>query len=262
MSGLMTQALRRSTAGMRVASIPSSLMVVVQNVMSTAWRFLLQEVEQGSFSICKSTEDQITERLHMILGALDAEGESAVAGLSQLQCPIREGNVRNYDGTKLDKQADLTFRPIRNLVHCGNTIPTAIFIECKPIDAKHPVPSIYCRDGLVRFVNGDYAWGVDRAIMVGYVRNVCALPGGLSTALVDFTLSRQMQLVGKLQVLPNTISGDTVCQSMHGRQFQLPGMTTPVGQIVVHHLWLKPTQPCDLTKCRNLSGNRVEPRNP
>ncbi len=259
MSGLMTQALRRSTAGIHVAAIPPSLMVVVQNVISTAWRILLEEVAQGSFSICKSTEDQITERLYMILGELDAAGDSAVSGLSQLQCPVREGNVRNHDGAHVDRQPDLAFRPIRNLISCGNTVPTAIFIECKPIDSKHPVPSIYCLEGLIRFVNGAYAWGVDRAMMVGYVRNVCTLPGGLATAFVDSELSQRMALVGNLQVQPNTASGDTVCQSTHSRQFQLPDMTRLAGQIVINHLWLRPPEPCELTHCRDLSVSGVTP---
>jgi hypothetical protein len=252
MSGLMTQA-RRLTAGAKVAAIPLFLINIVQDVMSTAWRILVKEVSEGDFSICNSTEDQITERLYMILGALDAAGDSAALGLSKLQSPVREGNVRNYDGAHLDKQPDLAFRPIRDLISCGNTVPLAIFIECKPIDAKHPVPSTYCRAGLIRFVNGDYAWGVDRAMMVGYVRNVCTLPGGLSTALADPHLSREMELSGKLETMPNTTLGDTVCQSSHNRTFQLPGVASPVGQIVVNHLWLNPTEPCEQTRCRDLA---------
>lgn len=253
MSGLMTQAFSRSTTATQVAAIPPSFMVVVQNVIATAWRCLLDDVDRGSFSICSSTEDQITEHLYMILGELDAAGDSAVPGLSQLQLSGREANVRNYNGTKPDKQPDLTFRPIRGLISCRNTVPAAIFIECKPIDANHPLPSIYCRDGLIRFLNGDYAWGVDRAMMVGYVRNICSLPGGLSTALVGTTLSSQMDLVGGLQVLTNTAFGDAVCQSTHNRQFQLPSTSSPVGSIVVNHLWLKPSEPCEQTRCRDIT---------
>ncbi len=252
MSGLMTHALRRPTAGGKMTAIPLSLVIVVQNVMSTAWHSLLQEVREGDFSICDSTEDQITERLHMILGELDAAGDSLVSGWSQLQTPVREGNVRNYNGTHPDKQPDFAFRPIRHLISCGNTVTTAIFIECKPIDARHPIPSVYCRDGLIRFVNGDYAWGVDRAMMVGYVRNVCSLPGGLSTALADPALSRQMALSGKLDSLPNTVLGDVVSQSSHNRKFQLTGIASPIGQIVVNHLWLHPTEPCEQTRCRDI----------
>ena len=252
MSGLMTQA-RRPTAGGKVAAIPLSLMIVVQNVMSMAWRVLLDEAKNGYFSICNATEDQITERLHMILGELDVAGDSIVSGWSQLQTPVREGNVTNYNGNHPDKQPDFAFRPIRNLISCVNTVPTAIFIECKPIDARHPIPSIYCCDGLIRFVNGDYAWGVDRAMMVGYVRNLCTLPGGLSTALADLALIRKMELSGKLENMQNTASGDSVCQSLHNRKFQFSGMTSPVDQIVVNHLWLHPTEPCEQTRCRDNS---------
>jgi hypothetical protein len=251
MSGLMTQAHLQASRGI-MAAIPLSLMIVVQNIMSIAWRSLMQEVKEGDFSICDSTEDQITGRLHMILGELDAAGDNVVLGWSQLQTPVREGNVTNYNGAHPDKQPDFAFRPIRHLISCGNTVTTAIFIECKPIDARHPIPSVYCRDGLVRFVNGDYAWGVDRAMMVGYVRNVCTLPGGLLTALADLALSREMELNGKLKTLPNTLFGDTVCQSSHKRKFQLTGIASPIDQIVVNHLWLHPADPCEQTRCRDI----------
>jgi hypothetical protein len=254
MSGLMTQGFSRSTNGVYVAAIPPSLVVVVQNVIATAWHLLLDEVEKGFFSICASTEDQITERLYMILGELDAAGESVVSGLSQLQCPSREANVTNYDRSKLDKQPDLVFRPIRGLIPCRNTVPTAIFVECKPIDRNHPVPSVYCGAGLIRFLNGDYAWGVDRAMMVGYVRNICNLPGGLSTALIDSNTNSPMQMVGQTKMLPNTILGDSVCQSTHSRNFQLTGSTSSIGQIIINHLWLKLPAPCEQTKCRGASA--------
>lgn len=255
MSGLMTNALRRPAVDVRPKAIPLSLMTVVENALSMAWRRLLDDVQNGSFSICQSTEDVITERLYMILGELDAAGDDAVPGLSLLQTPAREGNIRNFNGYHLDKQPDLTFRPIRNLIPSGNTVPTAIFIECKPVDSAHPLPSTYCRNGLMRFVNGDYAWGVDRAMMVGYVRNICALPGGLSTAFSDPMLSCELGLNGKLEPLPNTASGDAVCQSSHSRNFLLPEASTSAGQISINHLWLYPSKPCEQSRCRDISAS-------
>lgn len=250
MSGLMTQATRRPASHGQAMPIPPSLMHVVKNVISLAWRRLLEEIKLGRFSICDATEDQITERLHMILGELDAAGDGSFPGLSELQSPAREGNVRNYDGTHLDKQPDLAFRPVRGLIPCKNTVPVGIFIECKPIDAQHPIPSTYCRAGLIRFVNGDYAWGVDRALMVGYVRNLCTLPGGLSTALDDSKLRHELALIGTLANQPDTTLGETVCRSAHDRLFRLPDMDVPVGRIFIDHLWLHPTEPCEQTRCR------------
>lgn len=255
MSGLMTRPFRRHVAITQVATIPGFLMTAVQDVLSMAWRMLLEEVRQGSFSICSATEDAITERLHMILGELSAEGDSAVQGLSNLQTPGREEKIRNFNGNQLDKQPDLTFRPIRGLVATGNMVTTGIFIECKPVDSKHPIPGTYCRKGLIRFVNGDYAWMVDRALMVGYVRNVCSLPDGLSSALSKPALCTQMQMLGSVAMLPSTASGDPVCQTTHTRTFGLQGSTTPVGQISVNHLWLHPAAPCEASRCRDNSIN-------
>jgi hypothetical protein len=226
----------------------------VQNTLSVAWRRLLKNVEAGEFSICAATEDEITERLHMILGELHTAGNDIVLGLSQFETPVREGNVRSFDGKHLDCQPDLTFRPLRGYIETGNTVPTAIFIECKPIDKAHPVASTYCRAGLIRFVNGDYAWAVDRAMMLAYVRNVCALPKGLSSCLENAKLALEMNLQGRLETISPTANGDVVCQSRHDRNFCLPdlGRRKPVGLITVHHLWLHPFDACETTRCKGM----------
>ena len=140
MSGLMTRGLTAASATFP-AKIPVFLFVVVQNTLSTAWRILLEAVKAGEFSICAATEDEITERLHLILGELHAAGDDAVRGLSQFETSTREGNLRNFNGNHLDRQPDLTFRPLRGHIQTINTVPTAIFIECKPIDSAHPVAS-------------------------------------------------------------------------------------------------------------------------
>lgn len=251
MSGLMTRSWSRPAAANVPAKIPLSLLAVVQDALSIAWRALLEEVQKGAFSICIATEDEITERLYMILGEFHAAGDAVISGLSQFETSVREGNMRNFDGKHLDKQPDLTFRPLRGHIQTSNTVPTAIFIECKPIDRAHPLPSTYCRAGLIRFVNGDYAWAVDRAMMVGYVRNICVLPGGLVTCLGDARLASELALQGVLETLLPTTSGDTVCQSKHGRGFCLTGSPAPADLITIHHLWLSLPQPCETSSCRD-----------
>ena len=251
MTGLMTRGLTAASAAFP-AQIPVFLLVVVQNTLSTAWRILLEAVEAGEFSICAATEDEITERLHLILGELHATGDDAVRGLSQFETSTREGNLRNFNGDHLDRQPDLTFRPLRGHIQTRNTVPTAIFIECKPIDSAHPVASTYCRAGLIRFVKGDYAWGVDRAMMLAYVRNICTLPDGLSSCLAKTGLAVEMNLQGDLETIQPTAAGDAVCQSKHDRNFFLTGASKPVGLITVHHLWLYPTGACEISKCKGM----------
>lgn len=249
MSGLMTSGLATASAAFP-AKIPVSLLVVVQNTLSTAWQILLQAVEVGEFSICEATEDEITERLHLILGELHAAGDDAVRGLSQFETSAREGNLRNFDGDHLDRQPDLTFRPLRGHIQTRNTVPTAIFVECKPIDSAHPVASTYCRAGLIRFVNGDYAWAVDRAMMLAYVRNICTLPEGLSWCLANPGLAADMNLQGHLETTSPTTYGELVCQTRHDRSYCLPGGCKPTGLITVHHLWLYPTVACEASRCK------------
>jgi hypothetical protein len=251
MNGLMTRGLVTEPSAFP-AKIPASLLIVVQNTLSAAWRKLLKDVETGEFSICAATEDEITERLHMILGELHAAGDGAVRGLSQFETSIREGNLRSFDGKHLDCQPDLTFRPLRGHIQTGNTVPAAIFVECKPIDSVHPVASTYCRAGLIRFVNGDYAWAVDRAMMMAYVRNVCTLPKGLSSCLENMRLAVEMNLQGRLETISPTANGDIVCQSKHDRSFCLSGGRKPVGLITVHHLWLHPVDACETTRCKGM----------
>lgn len=249
MSGLMTSGLATASA-IFPAKIPVFLLAVVQNTLSAAWRILLKAVEAGEFSICAATEDEITERLHLILGEMHAVGDDVVRGLSQFETSAREGNLRNFDGGHPDRQPDLTFRPLRGHIQTGNTVPTAIFVECKPIDSAHPVSGTYCGAGLLRFVNGDYAWAVDRAMMLAYVRNICTLPEGLSSCLANAGLAANLSLRGHLEVISPTAAGDTVCQTRHDRMFCLPGGCKPAGLITVHHLWLYPTGPCETSRCK------------
>lgn len=242
--GLMTSGYDQPTA-----KIAPSLLVIVQNTLSLAWRELIKKNRVDGFCICTSTEDEITERLHLILGEFHAAGDDIVVGLSQFETSNREGKFRNYNGKNLDKQPDLSFRPLRGHIPSKNTVPTAIFIECKPIDSSHPVKSTYCRAGLVRFVNGDYSWAVDRAMMVGYVRNNCSLPGGLSTSFSDNSVVKDLSINGELVELNPTQAGDLVYHSIHERAFKIPDSTASVGCITIHHLWLKLQQPCEVSQC-------------
>jgi len=233
-----------------VCSIPESLMQVVQNAISLAWSTLNEHVRSGTFQICGTHEDTITEYLHVILGRLQSEGSEVLPEILELQTPVREGNVRNWNGTKLDCQPDLTFRPTRKLLHSNNTTAEGVFVECKPVDSAHPVGSQYCQRGLKRFVVGDYAWAVDKALMVGYVRNICPLPQGLAYALSSSHAQRDYKLQSTLVEVGETRWKDKIYRSTHGRLIPESPITGIVEPIKLDHLWLYTDKPCELTKCK------------
>lgn len=250
MSGLMTGTWSRPMPPTRPTSIAPSLLVVVENVLSVAWRVLLDEVKAGRFSICKAKEDEITEQLQMILGELHAADTEVVPGYALFNTPDRDSKLRSYDGKHLDRQPDLTFRPLRGFISATNTALAGIFVECKPIDSVHPVPSTYCKEGLIRFVRGDYAWAVDHALMVGYVRNICVLPDGLAPCIDDDLTRQEYRSQSSLIALTPTILGDVVYQSTHERDFLLASAHEAAGSIILHHLWLRLSVPCETSKCR------------
>lgn len=245
MRGLMSR--YRKVSDQKIGKIPLSLLAVVQNVLSYAWRILLKEVAEGRFSICNAHEDVITERLYMILDEIYTNQPELIKGFVLFETPVREGNVRNYRGDRLDCQPDLTFRPIRGQVAFRSSVMGAIFVECKPIDSRHPVGSAYCKEGISRFVKGDYGWSVDRAIMLAYVRNICVLPDGLSYVLDQEEEVVNYQLIQKPTSIAKTNEGDDVYSTVHNRASLAALGTIP---FTLHHLWLKPEEPCETSKCR------------
>jgi hypothetical protein len=207
-------------------------------------------VDAGNFSICKAEEDEITEQLQIILGELHAADPEEVPGYASFSMPGRDSKLRSYDGKHLDRQPDLTFHPLRGTIQATNTALAGIFVECKPIDLDHPVPSTYCKKGLIRFIQGDYAWAVDHALMVGYVRNHCSLPNGLTPCIEGDRIGQEYRFRGSLVAVAPTALGDEVYQSTHERNFFLSPPYEIAGPITLHHLWLRPTTPCETSKCR------------
>lgn len=247
MIGLMTGSIKKPYD---VVEIPESLIRIVADALSVAWRILLEQQDHASLS--GYGEDEITEKLYMILSEIDDDPIEELRELALLQSPVREGNIRNYDNTHPDKQPDLTWRPVKGLLgKVGNTATAGIFVECKPIDRAHPVGSTYCKNGLIRFVNGDYSWRVNRAMMVGYVRNFSKLPGVLQTSLEKPEIETLLGYRGPLNNEKNTIKGDAVWSSLHKRTFKINSQ--PVGNIQVDHLWLYPLEPFEASKGRGSS---------
>lgn len=246
MRGLMFR--YKEISNQQIDKIPASLLAVVQNVLSYAWRVLLEEIAEGSFSICNAHEDVISERLYMILDQIYTDQPELIEGFVLFQTPVREGNVRDHNGEMLDCQPDLTFRPIRGQVLIRSSAMSAIFVECKPIDSRHPVGSAYCKEGISRFVKGQYGWAVDRALMLAYVRNVCLLPGGLTYVLNQEKEAVQYQLLQKPTPWGTTREGDVIYSTVHNRtSLAVKGSA----QVTLHHLWLKLEEPCETSKCRS-----------
>jgi len=115
-----------------------------------------------------------------------------------------------------------------------------LFIECKPVDRKHPAGSAYCDEGLIRFVRGDYAWAMQSAMMVGYAREGYSLVPKLSEALTSkrkepISTSFGPESCRRTKV---TAYAEQVGISRHARTFNYVENGLPAGVIIIRHLWL------------------------
>jgi hypothetical protein len=107
-----------------------------------------------------------------------------------------------------------------------------LFVECKPVDHKHPILSCYCKKGLIRFVNGDYAWAMQNALMVGYVKARYSFKK-LASVLDDSKKSAILKTTDHY-----AIDDYAIYRSSHKREFEWPESRGQACPISVSHLWL------------------------
>lgn len=183
-------------------------------------------------------EDTVTAHLVDILNKMLAQETHEWFTRRYFETISRDGKVTNYNGKHPDKMPDMVFRP-----SFPEAVPDqnyGIFVECKVIGGGRNMGH-YVTEGIRRFVIGDYAWVMSRAIMVGYVNSNRHLPQGLQSYFRRRGLSHDAVACRPLTPpqpaadgFPPTCGGPH-CTS-HSRSFFV-GTLEP-GNIEVIHVWL------------------------
>ena len=116
-----------------------------------------------------------------------------------------------------------------------------LIVEAKIVDAASAkTEASYCDHGLLRFVDGEYAWANREAFMMGYVRDGASINGKLNPFLTKaMALTPRGYLVEKLPVHVGS-GGVDLAYTRHGRNFVYSSQVPPnsPGPIRVWHLWL------------------------
>jgi len=207
--------------------IPLRTILLLEKVIKEAWR-LLKKDPPSRFHLNTAPEDTITEILVEILE--DTLRQTAVIpGFNtRLFGPVeREAKRTNYNKVHPDKMPDILFHLNREHLPVKSS-QDGLYVECKPIDQSHSLRSAYCEKGVIRFVNGDYAWAMQEALMVGYLRN-----NKTYSDLTPHLLEEQYNTTDFFIAESNT-----TCISTHDRHFLCFTKVKP-GPIKIHHLWLK-----------------------
>lgn len=153
----------------------------------------------------------------------------------------RGSEVENFDGRKIGKKPDLVFH-LRRPNELWDQRQDAVFAECKLIGKKHSLAKQYCAvgtssGGIERFLVGDYAWAMQEALMIGYVRDGFAVVPHLAKALSDAAKRGRLGQPTQPEVVGTSRAGQPVLyRTRHTRGFQWRSgaAATPVD---VYHSW-------------------------
>ena len=141
----------------------------------------------------------------------------------------------SFDGSHLEKRPDLS------IVLSGVDRRFPLVAEAKILDAAtSKTAALYCKNGIRRFVEGEYAWGSREAFMIGYVRDGSSIDTTLTAVLSKAAaLQPHRYLVETLPVPVGSGSSD-LAYTRHSREFVYASQPSPndPGSISVWHLWL------------------------
>lgn len=219
--------------------IPMAIHLIVEDALRASWDKLRKKPPAG-FQLGTAHEDVVTHELLKILhGEVFDSDEVSGFNREYFVPPVREAKLENFNGTRRDLMPDLLIgmqgRPKAKIPW-----QDFLFIECKPVDRRHPAGSAYCDAGLIRFVRGDYAWTMTSALMIGYASKDYSISPKLTDALKE--RSAEISTVSHPQPCGysrQTAISEATHLSKHSRTFSYVQTGIGAPTITVRHLWLK-----------------------
>ena len=156
---------------------------------------------------------------------------------SQLVLFVARGKESvSFDGSHLEKRPDLS------IVLSDRVRRFPLVVEAKIVDVSTAKGiSLYCKNGLRRFLVGEYAWGSREALMIGYVRDGSTIEAALGQFLTEAEAGGTTSYL--VQEFPSGRGSGSIdlASSRHGRSFVYINREAPrnePGPISVWHLWL------------------------
>jgi hypothetical protein len=217
---------------------PKATLRLIEAAVAEAWR-IIRDHPEGDIDIANADEPRITRELRTCLVNQVLDGPT-VPGFTSKIFKISPGGVfESFNGTHLEKRPDLYIDIERESNAYVWRSVDGLFVECKPVDSDHPAGGAYCDKGIIRFVEGEYAWALSQALMIGYASTGYTLPTKLNDALASRTAEMKTTENAK-QCLESSASG--YCQhphiTVHERDFIYPSTKKKAPPITLRHLWL------------------------
>lgn len=186
------------------------------------------------FKTCHEVE--INVALEQVLNWMLNNPSKGIRGFSKaiFETIVRGAELEDHNLEMPEKRPDFAFRSCRAWPGLAFPHQCVLLVECKLIDSSRPM-SFYCNKGLLRFVDGTYAWAVRSAYMLGYMRGKGYSPmSHLHKHLQKY--GPRYELVGALAPRPGG-HAKLVYLSVHGRS----KVNRKPGDITIGHLWVRIT---------------------
>lgn len=216
--------------------IDDGVLLITHKAVCRAFEIL----RESGFCLKAAHEDQVTREIFWILeDRLRQTGE--VRGFDELvfRKVLRAPEVANFDGMHPAKKPDLVFDLVRDSTLVLSS-QDSLFVECKLVGKSHRVTNVYSKDGLSRFIDGDYAWAMQEGMMLGYVRHGFTLAANLSPVLARDCYRERLGTQTPLSIVPDSDANplsEKLHVTTHNRNFQWARGKGPATPIRIFHSW-------------------------
>jgi len=217
--------------------IHAGVMLVIGGAIRHAWATICNDpgkhlVDQAPGA---PEEDRYTEAICQILDQMLSAETPVIEGFTSdiFQSVSRSESSSNFSGQNLNKQPDILIRfADAPLVQARRFI--GIYIEAKVVSLSRHI-SKYTKDGVKRFVDGEYSWAMRDGLMLAYQKVKHRPNSTLAKELKkDTDLSCVEQEPGVY--LKEGVPGSGIDISCHMRSWEYVGGGTP-GNVRVWHIW-------------------------
>lgn len=215
------------------------LLIAIEDAVRAAWEHLKDDVGKV-ITVRTGIENEVTSELLDMLENIRLAGTLSPFDDLTIGKVHRGSEYTNYNKAALQKQPDIAIDMISARYGLEDSLHDAYFIECKLLENNRHA-GLYITHGIIRFSNGNYAWAMPNAMMIGYVRNNAELAGSLLNAYAHYDAMNNTALVDD-QIVPSPNSqrrypDSPAFISVHDRDWMHPECGDP-DSIELTHLWL------------------------
>ena len=205
---------------------------IVELALVTAWKQLAHNAA-ARLVLNGQTEVEISVRLIEVLECL--LNAASIKGFTGRRfCPpVRGQELEDVAGDKLEMRPDISIRLVSS---SPTTQHNSLFFECKRISPKRRVAD-YINEGLIKFCDQRYAWGMPHAGMLAYVQNLSPAPQAKIELEKHWVNNPTSSALPTCALVVDFSGPVAVAITRHNRLKPLPSGSAS-GDITLRHLWL------------------------